>query len=122
MKTQSIRSVFGLIAATAAAVAAMTGSAVAGPQGGGLLEVRVASEVVPYTDLDLNSGAGAQRMARRVEQAADRVCGGSLLRQGSPRLAQCRRQAIGGAMASLDAPLVRQALNVSPVRTTLARR
>lgn len=122
MNTQSNRTALGLIVGTVAATVAFAGSAVAAPQSTNLLELRVVNEVVESADLDLASAGGAARMARRVEQAADRVCGGGPLRQGSPRLAACRRRAIVTAMARIDAPLVQQALGLSPARTTMARR
>ena len=102
------------IATALAAVAPATAAPPSDPR------IQVVSETVRYTDLDLNTTAGARRLAFRIQMAANRVCGQIYLR-GSDDLPPCHRAAIVRAVAGLDAPLVKDALGLS-APTDLARR
>lgn len=88
-----------LIAAIAASV--MSGAAYAG--------TGIASRTVSYGDLDLGRPAGAEMMLRRIENAAESVCGGRAgFRPLKARAAHeaCVRETIADALLDLNAPLV----------------
>jgi UrcA family protein len=63
---------------------------------------------VNYADLDLNRPAGADVMIARVRRAARTVCHAGMFLQHSQvrRTHACVRQAMTGAFAQVDAPLV----------------
>ncbi len=68
-----------------------------------------ASIAVRSSDLDLATVEGAQTMLRRIERAAERVCGQSVAqRYPATRRAfeTCRRATIASAVDGLNAPLV----------------
>jgi UrcA family protein len=73
----------------------------------------VVSRTLKYSEADLHSAAGAQRLAARITYAADYVCGGdSLLLRFTPSFKRCRRAAAQRAAARLNAPLVAEALGI----------
>lgn len=68
---------------------------------------------VPVGDLDLSQPAGADELLRRVRIAAHRACGGEpavspLLVHQQGLYRNCKGQAVGRAVASIDAPMVRE--------------
>jgi UrcA family protein len=98
------------LCALATALAAV-GPATAAPSSDS--SIQVVSESVRSSDLDLNTSAGADRLALRIQLAANRVCGQIYMR-GSDDLAPCHKAAIARAVSGLDAPLVKSALGLSP--------
>jgi UrcA family protein len=64
--------------------------------------------VVRYADLDLSRPAGADVMIARVRRAARTVCGDGMFTPHAQvrRVHACVAQAMTGAFAQLDAPLV----------------
>lgn len=67
------------------------------------------SETVKFSDLDISSPGGARLLFQRLTAAAARVCrdpGESHLPDLQLQAAQCRNQALGDAVATLDAPAV----------------
>jgi UrcA family protein len=101
------------VALTAAAVS----PAVAAPIWGD--DEKVVAKVA-YKDAELRTTAGAARIASRIRTAARQVCGGDnpVIASGT-RFQHCQHKAIDQAIATLDAPLVANALGRSPA-TTLA--
>jgi UrcA family protein len=64
---------------------------------------------VRYGDLDLSRPAGAETALRRIERAADQVCGGMPTRRDFRRVRAhqaCADQVIDETVARLGAPLV----------------
>lgn len=95
-----------LIAAIAASV--MSGAAYAGTGN--------ASRTVSYGDLDLGRPAGAQSMLRRINNAAESVCGGRADFRALKAMAAnkaCIREATANALLDLNAPLVTSIHNSS---------
>jgi UrcA family protein len=78
--------------------------------------------VVHYVDADLRSPKAAARLANRVRSAARRVCGGDdpVVATGV-NFAACQDQAIDRALATLDAPLLVDALGRGPNATVAHR-
>jgi UrcA family protein len=85
---------------------------------------------VPVGDLDLTQPSGADELLRRIRRAASRACGGQpaispLLLHDVDAYRNCAAKAVGGTVARLDAPTVREryaaqaALN--PIRLAAAR-
>ncbi len=77
---------------------------------------------VSYSDIDLDTEAGARELLSRVEAAAYKACGGDPRRHRSydlmPKLTRetfehCRQNAIEAAVERLDAVLVTQLHNKS---------
>lgn len=71
---------------------------------------------VDVSDLDLSATTGARAALRRIELAARRACGGEPVPSPSfPRARKawrdCVRQAVDGAVASAEAPLMAQLHN-----------
>lgn len=70
------------------------------------------SITVHFEDLNINNARGAARLYRRIESAAQDVCGGNLASQRwlalSSRYATCVRDAITTAIARVDRPAVTQ--------------
>jgi UrcA family protein len=68
------------------------------------------SVTVHFEDLNINNARGAARLYRRIEFAAQDVCGGNLASQRllvlSSRYATCVRDAIAGAVARVNRPAV----------------
>jgi UrcA family protein len=66
------------------------------------------SATVAYGDLDLNKRAGAETMLARLQAGVDRVCGapGHFTLAQRQQYRRCSKQAMDGALAQLDAPLV----------------
>lgn len=64
-----------------------------------------------YAEADLQTVRGAKALALRLRVAAAEVCGGEdpLVRTGS-QFARCREAAIDRAIATMNAPLLAQAL------------
>ncbi len=88
-----------------AAVLAFAPVAMAGP-----FSERVS---VRTSDLDLSTAPGAQRMLRRIERAADRVCGESVARTYAGRTMRafeaCREATVAAAVVELGARRVSDA-------------
>jgi UrcA family protein len=77
---------------------------------------------VAYQDAELRSPAGAARLAFRIRTAARQACGGdNLLVTTGFRFLRCQHRAIDQALATLDAPLVADALGRAPA-TAVANR
>jgi UrcA family protein len=76
---------------------------------------------VTYNDAELRSTEGAAKLAFRIRMAARQVCGGDnpVVMTGAHFL-RCQHKAIDQAVASLNAPLVADALGRAP--STLATR
>ena len=71
---------------------------------------------VRLSDVDLASKDGAQVAMQRIEVAADAVCGGQpAVRDWTARAFydQCRANAIKGAVASVDRPVLSQVADAS---------
>lgn len=76
---------------------------------------RIRNVGVSYSDLDIETEAGARELLRRLEAAAFEACGGDPERHSSYRrmpevtrktFETCRKEAIEAAVGRLDAPLV----------------
>ena len=106
---------------TVAAALAAAAPAFAGAQAiwGGDEKVTV---TVHYSDADLRNPAGAMRLAERIRLAARRVCGGDdpVVAVGV-RFPACQHRAIDRALATIDAPLLADALG-RPGNPALATR
>lgn len=64
---------------------------------------------IPYSDVDLTSTEGARMLLQRIEQAADAVCGGEASRTtayDNEHYLQCRGEAISGAVARAQSPVL----------------
>ena len=69
----------------------------------------VPSVSVKYGDLNIGSRAGAQVLLKRIEAAANTVCGGEPDIRQLDQLASfeaCRRSAIARAVAAADSPML----------------
>lgn len=80
---------------------------------------------VSYSDLDLGTANGAKTFAARIANAARRACASNddaLVHNPGEGNTACRRAAIAAAVADLRAPLVDEALGVSPTPMGLATR
>jgi UrcA family protein len=69
----------------------------------------VPKQVVKYADLNLNSLEGASILYRRIEQAAERVCGGPLdMRELSAavRLSSCKVHSIERAVDAVNSTVL----------------
>lgn len=91
------------------------------------IETAISGEavLVSYFDLDLGTARGAKTLADRITNAAIEVCAGtdnSLPHNLGEGNTACRRAAIAGAVADLHAPLVNEALGITPSPTNLAKR
>ena len=81
-----------------------------------------ATRVLGYTSADLYTVSGARRLASRIKFAAASVCASSdPLEYMDDGLTTCRREAIDRALATLNAPLVAQALGRSPLSSMAQR-
>jgi UrcA family protein len=70
---------------------------------------------VAYQDAELHTSDGAAKVAGRIRVAARHVCGGNdPVVAASHRFARCQHTVIDQAIASLDAPLVADALGRAP--------
>jgi UrcA family protein len=97
-----------MILIAAAALAATTGSAQAGPRGA------APAAAVAYADLDLDDPGEAQEMLQRIRRTAAEVCRASAGgREDTPasreRYGRCHMNAVREAVRRLDAPAVRAA-------------
>ncbi len=66
-------------------------------------------QVVKFADLNLDTSVGASTLYRRIESAADRVCGGPIdVRElaFAVRLKACKEQAIEGAVKSVNSTVL----------------
>jgi UrcA family protein len=71
----------------------------------------LSTRTVKYSDADLYSEGGAQRLAARIRYAADYVCGGeNLLLRASDRFQRCRREVLQRVTSEVKAPLLAEAL------------
>ena len=77
---------------------------------------------VRYDDEDLRTAQSAARLALRIRIAARQVCGGDnpVVASGS-HFQSCQHKAIDQALASLNAPLVADALGRAPANTLATR-
>jgi UrcA family protein len=69
----------------------------------------VPQQVVRFADLNLNSMEGASTLYRRIEQAAERVCGGPLdIRELSvaARLTSCKVQSVERAVGAVNSTVL----------------
>jgi UrcA family protein len=69
------------------------------------------AEVVSYSDLDISKADGARTLLHRIKTAAKQVCGpepshSPLLPQATALYRVCLTDAVGSAVATIDAPLV----------------
>jgi len=73
----------------------------------------VKSKHVHYRDVDISTAHGAETLARRIENASERVCGGPHNRKTSLRekseYKQCVSEAAEDAIRSVNSPAVTQA-------------
>lgn len=118
---------FGIVGATAAA--AIFSPAATQPyevrQGFSADPSQVVSQTrMSYSDLDLASSARARALLRRIEAAADAVCGG----QGGAVSARekddyetCRSAAISGAVARVRSPLLSELISRRPAERRAAQ-
>jgi len=90
-----MQSLKNTVAASFAVVATFVTVAAATP-----LRAETVSVPVAYGDLNLASEAGAARLDARIRKAADKVCGRADLGTAI-KVANCRRDAIGTARATL---------------------
>ena len=67
--------------------------------------IAVTQAHLAYSPADLATAAGARAMLARIEAAAEAVCAGP---PTAAEAADCRAQAVRGAVAKLDHPLVRE--------------
>ncbi len=103
------------------AVFAITAPAVAASASGSDDTSR-ATRVVRFATADLYTAAGARRLASRIKFAAASVCASSdPLEYMNDGLTTCREEAIDGALAKLNAPLLAQALGRSPLSSFAQR-
>jgi UrcA family protein len=68
-------------------------------------DYEVPKQVVSFADLNVDSMAGASTLYRRIERAAERVCGGPLdIRElsAAARLNSCKQQAVERAVNSAN--------------------
>ena len=74
--------------------------------------------VVSYADLNLNHKAGAQTLLFRIKSAARAVCEPQLRRvlSRSTTYQQCLKQAVGRAVADVDAPVLAQVYREASVQ------
>jgi UrcA family protein len=109
--------------AAALAVAACFGGAQAQTVRPMAYESEPVHQVVRFGDLDLATGAGAQRLAFRIRVAAQSVCGGDNTNiRFSTGFEDCVRTSIAQAAAGLHNSMVTSALGLSPNGPELARR
>jgi UrcA family protein len=65
------------------------------------------SAEVSFRDLDLNTQAGAQKLYRRIQGAAQRVCGyEATLAKAQSIWQHCVRPTVDAAVAKVDSPLL----------------
>jgi UrcA family protein len=85
---------------------------------------RVLSTKVSYADLDLRSEKGARIMYERIRNASMRVCpwDGAISLAETSAVNRCRREAVKGAVRSLNAPLVTAQLEGRRTSTQYASR
>jgi UrcA family protein len=109
-------------------IGAASGSASAQPSDHGRVPVVIR---VPIGDLDLNRQAGADELLKRVARAASHACGGQpalgvMMPEIARAFAACKAQALNQAVATIDAPMVRERYAArtrgSPVRLAQAKR
>lgn len=84
------------------------------------------SKVVTYTRIDLSktdpeTPEGARALLREIAVAADAVCGGAVHAKLAPKdYADCRSDAVDGAVRMLGTPAIRTALAEARRQTLLA--
>ncbi len=79
-------------------------------------------QVVKYSDLDLSSPAGAQRMAFRIRVTARQLCGDSPITRTGMGFDACVKSTVEVAAARLDQPMVTAALGLAPDSSAYAGR
>ena len=73
------------------------------------ISVTVPSVTVKYSDLNTGSRLGAQLLLKRIEAAANTVCGGAPDIRQLDQLASfeaCRKSAVARAVAAIDSPML----------------
>ncbi len=91
------------IAGTAAVVATLLTVAVAAP-----VRAETVNVPVSYADLKLDTQAGIDTLERRVDRAADRICGRSQT-GNSIQVSRCRQAVLTSVKPDVDAVLARHA-------------
>jgi UrcA family protein len=97
-----------LLIAPALCLAAAATLSCAAPAGAQISDA-VPRASVKYDDLNIGSRAGTQALLKRIETAANTVCGGAPdIRQLSqlPSFEACRRSAIARAVVAVDSPML----------------
>lgn len=100
------------LAFSAALTLVSTAAAQVSPRSGG----DPAATRIAYRDADIHTTGGARRLAFRLKVAAAGVCGGDdiIIRTGDA-FARCQAATVRHAASELGAPLVTEALGLSPV-------
>ncbi len=73
------------------------------------ISVTVPSVTVKFGDLNIGSRAGARMLLKRIETAANTVCGGAPDIRQLSQLASfeaCRRSAVARAVVAVDSPML----------------
>lgn len=77
---------------------------------------------VKYSSEELDTAAGARRVALRIQAAANEACGGdTVLASTGPGFADCRAKAVSDAADQIGSPLVRRALNIDRAAAVASR-
>ena len=108
MKTINYNKNIALATVAALAVASLAISAHADESG-----VRVPARTVHYSDLNLNTQAGAERLYRRIRGAAEQVCGDVGSRQLEEAMAAraCVEQAVAASVRAVHNPRLTNTYN-----------
>lgn len=99
------RFLFASVASLAAAAAVLSCAAPALAQ----TSASLPSVAVKYTDLNIGSRAGAQALLKRIEAAANTVCGGAPDIRQLNQMASfeaCRRSAVANAVVGVGSPML----------------
>jgi UrcA family protein len=93
---------------TVVAIAAMSATVLAGVTHAAEAGDTLPKQVVVFKDLNLNSNAGVQVLYRRIQGAADQVCGKVDARdlRGVRAKKACVEQAIANAVATVDSRML----------------
>jgi UrcA family protein len=108
MTANLIKNILCVSLAGAALLASAAPVVAAGQQ-----EEPAASVRVSFADLDINKPAGAETLLKRIERAADAVCGEApdpVARDFAPR--QCRKDAVSRAVGRMNAPMLTAVANL----------
>jgi UrcA family protein len=93
---------------TVVAIAAMSAAVLAGVTHAAETGDTLPNQVVVFKDLNLNSNAGVQVLYRRIQGAADQVCGKVDTRdlRGMSARKVCVERAIANAVATVDSRML----------------